>query len=133
MTSPLKTPPPVLRAKLDRILHEGFVHIRNLGTDLNDFATAADRRVAYHIADTLEPIPTLFHRWNEPGWELNSEAYVRELIGDLARTVPHLGERFRMLLDMPDEEYEAFYLTPRPQPGDEPAVDPAAPPAARAA
>ena len=38
-----------------------------------------------------------------------------------------------MLLDMPDEEYAAFYLTPHPRPGEEAVAEPVDPPAARAA
>ena len=129
----MTTPPPILRAKLDRILHEGFVRIRNLGTDLNDLAESRDRREAYAIADALEVIPTTFHRWDEEGWPQDSASYVRAVIDQLAVSVPGLGERFQMLLDMPDDEYEAFYLKPRPWPGDEVADHRPAPPAARAA
>ena len=126
----MNAPPTILRAKLDRFLHEGFVFIRNRISDLSD-PDPAVRREVHEVADALEVIPTLFHRWDEEGWETNSGTFVREIVDDLAVRVPHLGERFQMLLDMPDDEYEAFYLKPHPWPGDEAVAEP--PPAARAA
>ena len=120
----MNAPPPILRAKLDRFLHEGFLFVRNRISDLGD-PDSGTRREVHDVADAMEVIPTLFHRWDEAGWSTDSGTFVREVVEDLAVRVPHLGERFRMLLDMPDEEYAAFYLR-------DSACEPA-PPAARAA
>ena len=120
----MNAPPPILRAKLDRFLHEGFC---SSGTASPISATRTPGRGGRFTTwrDALEVIPTLFHRWDEAGWSTDSGTFVREVVEDLAVRVPHLGERFRMLLDMPDEEYAAFYLR-------DSACEPA-PPAARAA
>ena len=59
------------------------------------------------VSDALEVIPTFMSRWDD-----DAESFVRSVVEDLAKTVPHLGERFQMLLDMPDEEYAAVFLSP---------------------
>lgn len=120
----MSTPPPVLRAKLDDIVHQGLCQIRNVGYEANP---SRFREIAA-IADALEVIPTFFHRWDE-----ESEPFIRDVLAELERAVPYLGERFQMLLDMPDEEYAAFYLRPHVSPkGDETAAG-VTPSAARAA
>ncbi|QDT15320.1 hypothetical protein [Alienimonas californiensis] len=119
----MSTPPPILRAKLDNILHQGLCFVRN-NISRQVEADASVREDVYQVSDALEDIPTLFHRW-----DAEKEGWVREAIDRMAETVPHLGKRFQMLLDMPDDEYEAIYLMPRAWPGDETDRDTAAPPA----
>ena len=117
----MNSPPPVLRAKLDAILHHGFIFIRNrISGEVTP--SAAVREEIFQVADILELIPEAVRHWDDGSWPQGSAAHVREVVGDLTDHVPHLGERFQMLLDMPDDEYAAQFLTPA-----------TAPPAARAA
>ncbi|WP_171189282.1 hypothetical protein, partial [Alienimonas chondri] len=111
----MNTPPPILRAKLDRILNHGLCFVRNNISGRHE-ADASTREEIFQVCDALEVIPTFFHRWDE-----ESEPFIREVIGELRRAVPHLGERFQMFLDMPDEEYADCYLRGRSAPQAAPA------------
>ena len=93
-----ETDPDILLLKLLRVLHEGFVDLRELGYRRGDEELVA-------LADTFEILPTLIGR---PGEE--QTATIRRILTD--HHARHGGRNYLRTLDQPDEEFLEGYHPP---------------------
>jgi len=82
-----RLPPPVVEAKLLRILHRAFIEARNL-------ALSGDSQQLYELADTFELLPELMSHWNE-----TSLAQIRSVLAEYQSSHPQSGYEYLLLLD----------------------------------
>ncbi len=85
--------PPVVQARLLRILHRAFVQARNL-------ALRGDGQQLYELADTFELLPELMARWDE-----TTLGRIRSILMEYESGHPHLGYEYLSLLDGDDTAF----------------------------
>jgi hypothetical protein len=82
--------PPVVQARLLRILHRAFVQARNL-------ALRGDCQQLYDLADTFELLPELMARWEE-----TTLGRIRSILAEYESGHPESGYEYLSLLDGDD-------------------------------
>src|SRR5712691_8523429 len=87
-------PPPVLQARLLRILHRAFVQARNL-------ALRGDCQQLYDLADTFELLPELIARWDE-----TTLGRIRSILAEYESGHPQCGYEYLSLLDSDDRAFD---------------------------
>src|SRR3954453_2037736 len=87
--------PPVVQAKLLRILHYAFVQARNL-------ALSGDSLQVYDLADTFELLPELMAQWDE-----TTLGRIRSILAEYESCHPQSGYEYLSLLDADDPAFSA--------------------------
>src|SRR3954447_15053729 len=88
--------PPLVQARLLRILHRAFVQARNL-------ALRGDGQQLYELADTFELLPELMAHWDETTFDR-----IRSILAEYESAHPQCGYEYVSLLD---EDGTAFQAT----------------------
>ena len=87
--------PPVIQARLLRILHRAFVQARNL-------ALRGDGQELYDLADTFELLPELMARWDETTLDR-----IRSILAEYESSHPQSGYEYLSLLNGNDTLFQA--------------------------
>src|SRR6266849_3833081 len=87
--------PPVVQAKLLRILHRAFVQARNL-------ALRGDCQQLYELTDTFEILPELMAHWDE-----TTLGRIRSILAEYESGHPQSGYEYLSLLDGDDTTFDA--------------------------
>lgn len=87
--------PPVVQAKLLRILHRAFVQARNL-------ALRGDVQQLYELADTFELLPELMAHWDE-----TTDGRIRSILAEYESGHSQSGYEYLSLLDEDDTSFHA--------------------------
>jgi hypothetical protein len=87
--------PPVIQARLLRILHRAFVQARNL-------ALKGDSQQLYDLTDTFEVLPELMVHWDETALDR-----VRGILAEYESCHPQSGYEYLSLLDRDDPAISA--------------------------
>ena len=87
--------PPVVQARLLRILHRAFVQARNL-------ALRGDGQQLYELADTFEILPELMAHWDETTLDR-----IRSILAEYETAHPDSGYEYLSLLDGDDTDFQA--------------------------
>src|SRR6266436_399305 len=87
--------PPVVQARLLRILHRAFVQARNL-------ALRGDGQQLYELADTFELLPELMAHWDE-----TTLGRIRSLLAEYESGHPQSGYEYLSLLDGDETTFHA--------------------------
>ena len=82
--------PPVVQARLLRILHRAFVQARNL-------ALSGEGQQLYELADTFELVPELMAHWDE-----TTLGRIRSILAEYESGHPQSGYEYLSLLDGDD-------------------------------
>src|SRR5207244_7272419 len=99
--------PPVVQARLLRILHRAFVQARNL-------ALKGDGQQLYELADTFELLPELMAHWDE-----TTLARIRSILAEYESGHPQSGYEYLSLLDGDDTACHANGFNVVAAPGEE--------------
>jgi hypothetical protein len=83
--------PPVIQARLLRVLHRALVQARNL-------ALRGDGRELYDLADTFEILPELMARWDETTLDR-----IRSILAEYGAAHPQSGYEYLALLDADED------------------------------
>jgi hypothetical protein len=87
--------PPLVQARLLRILHRAFVQARNL-------ALRGDGQQLYELADTFELLPELMAHWDE-----TTLGRIRSILAEYESGHPQSGYEYLSLLDGDDTAFHA--------------------------
>ncbi len=87
--------PPVIQARLLRVLHRAFVQARNL-------ARSGEGQQLYDLADTFELLPELMAQWDETTLDR-----IRRILAEYASCHPQSGYEYLSLLDGDDSAFSA--------------------------
>jgi hypothetical protein len=87
--------PPVVQARLLRILHRAFVEARNL-------ALSSDCQQLSDLADTFEILPELMAHWDETALDR-----IRSILAEYQSGHPLSGYEYLSLLDSDDTPFPA--------------------------
>jgi hypothetical protein len=87
--------PPVVQARMLRILHRAFVQARNL-------ALRGDSQQLYELADTFELLPELMTHWDEAALPR-----IRGILAEYESGHPQSGYEYLSLLDGDDTAFQA--------------------------
>jgi hypothetical protein len=87
--------PPVVQARLLRVLHRAFVQARNL-------ALSGDCRQLSDLADTFELLPELMAHWDETSLDR-----IRRILADYQSEHPQSGYEYVSLLDSDEVAFPA--------------------------
>ena len=87
--------PPVVQARLLRVLHRAFVQARNLGL-------RGDAQQLYELADTFEVLPELMAHWDE-----TTLGRIRGILAEYEAGHPQSGYEYLSLLDGDDAAFHA--------------------------
>src|SRR5882762_4420421 len=87
--------PPVVQARLLRILHRAFVQARNL-------ALRSDGQQLYELADTFEILPELMAHWDE-----TTLGRIRGILAEYESGHPLSGYEYLSLLDEGPTAFDA--------------------------
>jgi hypothetical protein len=102
--------PPVIQARLLRILHRALVQARNL-------ALRGECQELYDLADTFELLPELMAHWDETTLDR-----IRSLLAEYQAGHPQSGYEYLTLLEADDNTFPANGFPVSAGPGEEPAI-----------